>query len=546
MSKNETSPDFSFPTISMDSDTDSQPPQKPLDTRSSSTSPTLKETSPVDNNDNTDSDSVDMTTFSFGTITLDPSLENSETTQDSSDDQLPSVTDVNFSHPESTPNTTDENHTHEESEKYPEESSYSGFFENSENPDYLYTDEDDEEFLYEVKNYWKTSNTPPPVRGTNNVLVETEATPNVEHYKKTERWTELLDGILFDAIEQGASDVYIPSDNYVFFKILGETLRQPQYGLLDPVSVERMMSSSLLSVDNSEFSIEMELDTSYELRSTAHYGRRVRVNAGRSFDSPFMAMRIISNTIPTIDQIGIPEQVRQWFNQPKGLILVNGPTGTGKTTTIASILNHKVQTEPITMLTIEKPVEFIYPQTGKGITIQREVNLDTKGFSRGLDSGMRQNPNIILVGEIRNREEIDQFLRAAETGHLSVSTIHTVSTVETIGRIRSNYTEHDQYRVLDTLASTGIGFVNQVLVRTPDKKSRFAVMEVLEFTPDVRQAVRKGDTETLFKILYESEQSMEHALVREVNNGRVSKEEARRNSTRPDIFDKLLKGEPIL
>lgn len=348
-----------------------------------------------------------------------------------------------------------------------------------------------------------------------------------------------IDEVLATAIDYGASDVHVNADDTVAFTIRNDIHRIDKFGKPSPVVLGRLARSLISNVLEADFNETFELDTSYVLRSSRHAGRRTRLNIGRSFGVEFLVFRVVADVIPTPDQLGVPDFLLEWFDSPRGLVMVNGPTGTGKTTTIASLVQNIQMTTPKKIITVEKPIEFIYGVKGRSLVVQREVGIDSRSFNNSLTSAMRQKPDVILVGEVRNREEFSELLRAAESGHFSVSTMHTYSAPATLNRIRSLFDGDEQRRILSTLADVSVGFANQVLLKTPDGKQMFAVHELLPVDYSVRSLIREGDVSGLRQYQIDHEFTMEHALAKVVNEGRATFQEARRQATDRHLFDSL-------
>lgn len=350
-----------------------------------------------------------------------------------------------------------------------------------------------------------------------------------------------LDQVIADAIDEGASDIHISPDDYTAFSILGAIERKPQYGMLTGFITEGLQQNILTHVLEANFVERLELDTSYVLSETHHAGRRCRLSVGKTFGDIFMVFRVISDNIPSPEDLGVSEELREWSRLPNGLIMMNGPTGTGKSTTLASLLNSAIQERAQKIITIERPIEYVFGRDGKGFVTQREVGPDSREFSTALDSAMRQAPDIIMIGESRNRVEIDQVLRAAETGHLTFTTMHTNSAAATINRIKSLFEGSEQARVLSTLSDVARGFANQVLVPTVDGSSRFAIREVLPFTEEVSALVAEADVKGIRNFQIENHITMEDGLVKAVVDGRCTLEAAKSQSAYPHMFDQMIK-----
>lgn len=351
-----------------------------------------------------------------------------------------------------------------------------------------------------------------------------------------------LDAVLELAIDFGASDVHISPNDFVTFTKLGEIVRQKEFGRVTGAMTESIQQKILTNQLEANFVERLELDTSYVIHGGRYDQRRFRLSVGKTFGDIFFVFRVISDNIPTPEDLGVTGALREWSTLPNGLVMMNGPTGTGKSTTMASLLNAAIQERPQKIITIERPIEYLFPNDGRGFVTQREVGQDSREFSTALDSAMRQAPDIIMIGESRNREEIDQVLRAAETGHLALTTMHTNSAAATINRIKSLFDGNEQQRVLSTLSDVARGFANQVLLKSIDGESRFAIRELLEFTEEVQGMVMDGDVKAIRRYQVENHITMEDGLVKAVVDGRCTPEAARAQSAYPLMFDKLLKS----
>lgn len=350
-----------------------------------------------------------------------------------------------------------------------------------------------------------------------------------------------LDEILSDAVEAGASDVHVNADDTVSFSILGDIVRREGYTTPTGNIIMRAQQAITSAVLDQAFTEELELDTSYVIRKGKHKGRRLRLNIGRSFGDIMMTFRVVADVVPPPAELGVPKEMEQWSLLPSGLFLLNGATGSGKTTTIASLLKQIQLTRAQKIITLEKPIEFVYGNEGKALVVQREVGKDCRSFASGLKSAMRSAPNVILVGEVRDQEEVNELLRAAETGHLAISTIHADSVVISINRIRSMYEGDDQKRVLASLGDMTRGLANQVLMKSADGKSRFALHEVLTVTPQIGEWIAAGDTKSIRQYQLDKGITMEHALTKAAKEGRCKVEDARAKSPYPYLFDELMR-----
>lgn len=350
-----------------------------------------------------------------------------------------------------------------------------------------------------------------------------------------------LDEILSHAIDLNASDVHINPEDQVAFTILSDIRRISEFGIISPNITERLQFEIISNVLGDEFIQTLELDTSYVLKTGRHAGRRTRMSVGRSGGSVFMVFRVVADVIPTCKELGITGQLLRWTDLPNGLVMINGPVGTGKTTTLASLLKRIQMEKAKKIITIEKPIEFVYGTEGKGVVTQREVGIDTRSFAGALTSALRQAPDVLLIGEARDRTEFSELLRAAETGRLAFSTMHTNSAPATVNRIMGLFDGSEQARILGTLADVTRGFANQVLVKTPDGKGRFAVREVLPVDEEVSRFIMKGDVASIQDYQMHNKITMDHELVKAVDGGFCTAKEARLQSSNPLRFDKLLK-----
>ena len=348
-----------------------------------------------------------------------------------------------------------------------------------------------------------------------------------------------LDAVLGRAIDVGASDVDLIANDQVSFEVLGDMRRADEFGLITPEMTTRLRMQIVSHVLEQEFVENFELDTAYVLRSGRHRGRRTRLSVGKSFGELFLVFRIIADVIPTPDDLLVPKRVQDWCLLPSGLVLICGPTGSGKSSTFASMIR-KIQLErPQKIITIEKPIEYVFGNDGKAVVVQREVGRDSRTFAGALKSAMRQHPKVIMVGEVRDQEEVDELLRAAETGHLALTTLHATTPPGAVNRIMSLYEGEDRLRILSSLKTNLRGIANQTLVKSPDGRSRSAVHSMLPVTPAVADMIGEGDVNGLEQYMRREGLTMEHGLVAAVGEGRCTLEEARSKSSYPAYFDEL-------
>lgn len=355
-------------------------------------------------------------------------------------------------------------------------------------------------------------------------------------------WTGLfnLDLVLSYAIKEGASDIHIVGNQEICFTILGDIVKKSDIQIPNEDIMTDLVNGILSNLAFSTYVRDKEYDTSYTIMHGPYKDRRFRVNIGRSFDIDQMTFRTINDYIPTPKDLLIDDEYLEVFENTSGVVLVCGATGSGKSTTLASIIRDIQTTKQKKIITVEKPIEYIYPKDGSSLIVQRSIPEDCVNFSYGLTSAMRSAPNIILIGEVRNKEEVDELLRASETGHLSISTMHTTNNVTTLNRIRSLYTGEEQKRVLNTLGDNLRSILNQVLVKSIDGKSRFAVREILNVDYKIRELIIKDDMVSIRKIQEKNEETLEHKLVEVYLKGLCTKKEAKSKAPDRAYFDYIL------
>jgi twitching motility protein PilT len=294
---------------------------------------------------------------------------------------------------------------------------------------------------------------------------------------------------------------------------------------------------------HAEFTAEHEVDLSYAVEGLA----RFRVNAFRQRGSISLVFRAIPFGIKSIEELALPPVIRTLAEEERGIILVTGTTGSGKSTTLAAMIDHINQTTSKHIVTIEDPIEFLH-RDRSSIINQREVGLDTTSFKRALRRVLRQDPDVILIGEMRDEETVHTALSAAETGHLVLSTLHTLDAPESINRIIDFFPPHQHLQARAMVAGTLRGIISQRLVPTPDGQGRVAVCEVMVMTGRVRDMIMDPDqTGKLPEVIADGEfygmQTFDQALLKHFQAGRVSMEDAMRAASRPHDFKLLVAAE---
>ena len=263
--------------------------------------------------------------------------------------------------------------------------------------------------------------------------------------------------------------------------------------------------------------------------SASFAGRRLRVNLFRQQGALSAAIRLLGRTIPNLSELGLPEAVKQFSSWNKGIILVTGETGSGKSTTLAAILNEINQNRPLHMITLEDPIEYVY-EPAQAIINQREVGVDVESYDKGLYAALREDPDVILIGEMRDLATIETALMAAETGHLVFSTIHTNSAIDSIDRIVGVFPEDKQPQIRMQLSMTLRAVLAQQLVPRADGQGRAAACELMMITPAIRNLIRDGKTPQMQSYLLSSAKegsiTMDNFLIRMAKEGVITPQTA--------------------
>lgn len=344
--------------------------------------------------------------------------------------------------------------------------------------------------------------------------------------------------ILTDVVELGASDLHLAVGLPPMVRLDGD-LKQLEYPVLTAQQTRELIYSILNQDQRQKLETDWEVDLSYSL-----YGRaRFRVNAYFERGSLSAALRTVPMNIKTVEELGLPQVVHSFCHKPRGFILVTGPTGSGKSTTLAAIIDEINQKRSDHIVTIEDPIEFLHEHKGCVVN-QREVGTDTKAFPVALRSALRQDPDIILIGEMRDLETIQIALTAAETGHLVFATLHTQDAPQTIDRMIDVFPPHQQEQIRVQIAATLEGVVTQQLLPKTTGQGRVAACEVLITTPAVRNLIREGKTHQLYTVMQtgaqQGMQTMNAALAYLVRKGDITKELALRRSSSPEDLNRLM------
>jgi twitching motility protein PilT len=346
---------------------------------------------------------------------------------------------------------------------------------------------------------------------------------------------ELLETVL----ERGASDLHVTSGTPPTIRVHGSLLRLDQYPKLTPDELQRMIYSILTQKQRERLEQDLELDVSYSLPGKA----RFRVNVYFQRDALGAAFRLIPFEIKSIDDLGLPGQIEDFARLPRGLVLVTGPTGSGKSTTLASLVDVINEERDVHIMTVEDPIEFLHRHK-RALVNQREVGHDTSSFAQALKHVLRQDPDVILVGEMRDLETISTALTAAETGHLVFATLHTQDAPQTIDRIIDVFPPFQQQQVRVQLAVTLQGIVTQQLLPTVDGRGRAAASEVLIATPAIRNLIREAKIHQVYSLMQAGGkfgmQTMDASLATLVRAGRITREVALAQCHDPEEINRIL------
>jgi twitching motility protein PilT len=350
-----------------------------------------------------------------------------------------------------------------------------------------------------------------------------------------------IDELLRHTVERGASDLHLKVGNVPFLRVDGE-LQPAPFPELTSEDAVAFAISVMGEHKRREFEASNEADIGYTLQGVG----RFRINVFRQRSLVGLAVRRVRSEIPTFEELRLPDVMRTLADSPRGLVLITGPTGTGKTTTIASMIGHINRTRRAHIVTIEDPIEVVHDDA-LSIIQQREVGIDTGSYQAALKHVVRQDPDVIFVGEIRDAESALSAIQAAETGHLVISTLHTIDCMETINRVLDLFPPQQAKEVRTSFAGALRGIVSQRLVTKADGKGRVPAVEVLVNTGRVfDRIVDPEQTASIVDVIsegaYYGMQSFDQALVSLVKEGLVAVDEARRTATSPHDFDLQLAG----
>ncbi len=345
--------------------------------------------------------------------------------------------------------------------------------------------------------------------------------------------------LLMEVVARNASDLHLTAGARPTVRVRGRLAPLEEYEVMSPADTREIVYSILSGDQRQRLETNWQLDFAYSIPGHA----RFRVNAYYQRSAIGAAFRLIPFGLTSIDELGLPPTVHEFTRRPRGFVLVTGPTGSGKSTSLAAMIDEINKTREEHIMTIEDPIEFLHPHK-RCLVNQRELGSDATSFSAALTAAMRQDPDVILVGEMRDLETISTALTAAETGHLVFATLHTQDTAQTIDRIIDVFPPHQQGQVRVQLSVALQGIVTQQLLPTADGSGRVVACEVLVPSPAIRNLIREGKTHQIYSVLQTGAalgmQTMDTALAGLVRQGKVTQKLAEARSSTPEELRRLL------
>ena len=355
--------------------------------------------------------------------------------------------------------------------------------------------------------------------------------------------TSLIETLLKTAVDKGASDIHLKANTYPIFRIDGDIYRQESFGVMSKEIIEKIAGSMMDKHQLKVFQENRDVDLAYSLSNVG----RFRVNIYSQRNSLSIAMRYIPFNIPAFDSLNLPKIIKSIALKERGLILVTGITGSGKSTTLASMIDYINNNKPVNIITVEDPIEYLHKDIKASIN-QRELGMDVYSFSHGLREALRQDPNVILVGEMRDLETIETAIIAAETGHLVMSTLHTLDAQETINRIIAVFPPYQQKQIRIQLASVISAVISQRLIIRADKKGRLPSIEIMVGTETIKECISNEDKTASIRDYIKSGniqygmQTFNQSLYSFYKAGLITHEDALAESTSPNDLALLISG----
>ncbi|MDE5803543.1 MAG: type IV pilus twitching motility protein PilT [Lachnospiraceae bacterium] len=342
--------------------------------------------------------------------------------------------------------------------------------------------------------------------------------------------------ILEEAKAAGASDVHITVGIPPKIRVNGKLITLTQYNRLLPADTLDMLLNIMTETQRNRFEEKGEYDMSFSIPDLGRY----RVNAYKQRGSVALAFRLVGTKVPAPEELGVPASVIDLYQRKRGLILVTGPTGSGKSTTLAAIIDKINNCRDAHVITLEDPIEYLH-QHKMAMVNQREIGLDSENYANALRAALREDPDVILVGEMRDFETISVAITAAETGHLVLSTLHTIGAASTVDRVIDVFPPHQQQQIRVQFSNVLEAVISQQLVPTIDGRGRVAAFEVMHANHAVRNLIREGKSHQLTSVMQTNRKlgmmTMDEALQQLYFAGRISREMAIQFAQDPDNME---------
>jgi twitching motility protein PilT len=349
-----------------------------------------------------------------------------------------------------------------------------------------------------------------------------------------------IEELLQEAVARHASDLHLTVGVPPIIRVHG-SLDRMNFPTLKPDDTRQLLESMTTDERRRQFQETGEVDFSHAIFGLS----RFRVNAFQQRGAIAIAIRVISEKVPSLDELGLPDIIKNFSRKPRGLVLVTGPTGSGKSTPMAAMIDLINDERSCNILTLEDPIEYLHRHKNSLVN-QREIGADTQSFANGLRAALREDPDVILVGEMRDMETISIAVRAAETGHLVLATLHTGDAAQTVDRIIDVFPPHQQQQIRVQLSLTLQGIVAQQLLPRMNGSGRVAAVEVLVATPAARNLIREGKSHQLLSVIQTGAksgmQSTDAALRDLCRSGIISDEEAMAHAMDLENFLRLRRG----
>ncbi|MBR6325334.1 MAG: type IV pilus twitching motility protein PilT [Lachnospiraceae bacterium] len=342
-----------------------------------------------------------------------------------------------------------------------------------------------------------------------------------------------IEEVLRKAKDAGASDVHITVGVPPKMRVNGNLITMDEYQRMMPADTLDVVMNITTDTQRNKFEEKGEYDMSFSIPNLGRY----RVNIFKQRGSAAMAFRLVGTTVPSPEKLGVPASVVDLYNRKRGLVLVTGPTGSGKSTTLAAIIDKINNSRDAHVITLEDPIEYLH-QHKMSMVNQREIGLDSDNYANALRAALREDPDVILVGEMRDFETISVAITAAETGHLVLSTLHTIGAASTVDRVIDVFPPHQQQQIRVQLANVLEAVISQQLIPTMDGRGRVAAFEVMHANHAVRNLIREGKSHQLQSVMQTNRKmgmiTMDEAILQLYFDGQIDREQAINFAQDPD------------